>query len=79
MYHEHGGIYDHVVPPACTSDGYVASPVATGTGMAFSFYRLGVRVPAILVSPYVAKGTVVPGTEDPANEGIFEHAAFGQP
>src|SRR5258707_8378068 len=76
VYDEHGGIYDHVAPPTCTPDGYVASPAATGTGIAFSFNRLGVRVPAILVSPYVAKGTVVPGTEDPDNQRIFEHASI---
>lgn len=76
VYDEHGGIYDHVAPPACTSDGYSAKPDATGTGVSFDFDRLGVRVPAILVSPYIAKGTVVPGTEDPARGRIFEHASI---
>ena len=33
-YDEHGGIYDHVPPPACTPDGFVAQPDATGTGQA---------------------------------------------
>jgi phospholipase C len=76
VYDEHGGLYDHVVPPACTPDGFTASPVATGTGFEFKFDRLGIRVPAILVSPYIARGTVVPGTEDPANQRIFEHASI---
>ena len=76
VYDEHGGIYDHVVPPACTSDGYFAKPTDTGTGEQFNFDRLGVRVPAVLVSPYIAKGTVVPGTEDRANCRIFEHACI---
>jgi phospholipase C len=76
VYDEHGGIYDHVVPPACTPDGYVAAAAATGTGMPFSFDRLGIRVPAILVSPYIARGTVVPGPEDPPNQRIFEHACI---
>jgi phospholipase C len=75
VYDEHGGIYDHVVPPACQSDGYSASADKTGTGEAFNFDRLGIRVPAILVSPYVPRGTVVPGTEDP-NGLIFEHASI---
>lgn len=68
VYDHHGGIYDHVVPPACTPDGYVAKPDATGTGESFLFDRLGVRVPAVLVSPYVPRGTVV--------TGIFEHASI---
>jgi phospholipase C len=75
VYDEHGGIYDHVVPPACESDGYSAPADKTGTGAPFNFDRLGVRVPAILVSPYIPRGTVVPGTEDP-NGLIFEHACI---
>jgi phospholipase C len=76
VYDEHGGLYDHVVPPGCTPDGYVASAAATGTGMPFAFDRLGIRVPAVLISPYIAKGTVVPGTEDARNQQIFEHACI---
>jgi phospholipase C len=68
VYDEHGGIYDHVVPPACTPDQFTASANDTGTGMPFAFDRLGVRVPAILVSPWVAKGTVV--------NRVFDHASI---
>jgi phospholipase C len=69
VYDEHGGIYDHVPPPACTPDGFVASGSDTGTGAEFKFDRLGVRVPAILISPWVPKGTVVSGR-------VFEHASI---
>jgi phospholipase C len=69
VYDEHGGLYDHVVPPQCTPDDFSAKPTDTGTGMPFSFDRLGVRVPAILISPYVPKGTVVTGR-------IFEHVSI---
>jgi phospholipase C len=69
VYDEHGGIYDHVTPPACTPDGYVASANDTGTGREFRFDRLGVRVPAILISPWIPKGTVVSGR-------VFEHASI---
>jgi phospholipase C len=69
-YDEHGGTYDHVPPPSCTPDGFVAQPKDTRTGKPFLFDRLGVRVPAILVSPFVAKGTVV-------DDGrIFEHSSI---
>jgi len=69
VYGEHGGLYDHVVPPDSKGDGFTAQPADTGTGMPFAFDRLGVRVPAILISPYVPKGTVVDGR-------IFEHACI---
>jgi phospholipase C len=76
VYDEHGGLYDHVAPPACTPDGFTAPAAATGTGVEFKFDRLGIRVPAILISPYIARGTVVPGTEDPAHQRVFEHASI---
>ncbi len=76
VYDTHGGIYDHVPPPACIPDGYVASAQETGTGQPFNFDRLGVRIPAILVSPYVPRGTVVPGPEDSTGGQVFEHACI---
>jgi phospholipase C len=77
VYDEHGGLYDHVVPPSCTPDGFQATDAATNVpGLAFKFDRLGIRVPAILVSPYIPRGTIVPGPEDPANQRIFEHASI---
>jgi phospholipase C len=75
-YDEHGGIYDHVPPPACTPDGFVASAEATGTGAPFAFDRLGVRVPAVAVSPWIPKGAVIAGPEDPVNGRVFEHASI---
>jgi phospholipase C len=76
VYDEHGGIYDHVVPPGCTQDAFSASAADTGTGAPFDFDfdRLGVRVPAILVSPWVAKGTVISGPT--AGGRTFEHASI---
>jgi phospholipase C len=69
VYDEHGGIYDHVVPPVCTPDQFTASANDTGTGQPFAFDRLGVRVPAILISPWIPKGSVVDGR-------IFDHASI---
>ena len=70
VYDEHGGIFDHVPPPACTPDGHSAGPADTGLSAPFNFDRLGVRVPAILISPWIPKGTVV-GTDR-----VFEHASI---
>lgn len=75
VYDEHGGIYDHVPPPACAPDGFNAPLTDTG-GIPFAFDRLGVRVPAILVSPWIAKGTVVTGPENAAGGRVFEHASI---
>jgi len=69
VYDAHGGIYDHVPPPSCVPDGFEAPPSDTKTGRPFLFDRLGVRVPAILVSPWIAAGTVVEGR-------TFEHASI---
>jgi phospholipase C len=69
-YDEHGGIYDHVPPPGCMADGFTAPADKTGTGQPFNFDRLGVRVPAVLVSPWVPRGKVVDNTR------IFEHASI---
>jgi phospholipase C len=69
VYDEHGGIFDHVPPPACTPDKFSAPANSTGTGMAFNFDRLGVRVPAILISPWIPKNTVV-------SDRVFDHASI---
>jgi phospholipase C len=56
-FDEHGGFYDHVTPPACTPPG--DNPVNAAPGQVpFDFERLGVRVPAIVVSPLIAKGVI---------------------
>ena len=52
-YDEHGGCYDHVPPP------WGAAPPDNSAGeFGFDFTRFGVRVPAVLVSPLIAAGTV---------------------
>jgi phospholipase C len=52
-YDEHGGCYDHVPPPS----GAVPPDDSPGE-YGFDFTRFGVRVPAVLVSPLIAAGTV---------------------
>jgi phospholipase C len=77
VYDEHGGIFDHVSPPTCKPDGFTATDADTGVpGVEFKFDRLGVRVPAILISPWIPKRTVVNGPEDAANGRTFEHASI---
>jgi phospholipase C len=55
VFDEHGGTYDHVPPP----DASPPDPAAPAGQMGFTFNRLGVRLPAIAVSPWVSERTVV--------------------
>jgi phospholipase C len=50
---EHGGCYAHVAPgPAVPPGGFSRED-------GFQFYLLGLRVPMVMVSPYIAPGTIV--------------------
>ena len=53
-YDEHGGFYDHVTPPA--------APAVSGID------RYGVRVPALVVSPWVERGV--------ASHVLFDHTSI---
>jgi len=62
-YDEHGGYFDHVAPPAVRNpDGKVS------TEPRFDFRRGGPRVPAVLVSPWIPKGTV--------DATVYDHASI---
>lgn len=64
-YDEHGGCYDHVVPPNATPPG--------GTNPdGFAFDSFGVRVPAVVISPYVPKGSKI----RPAGATPFDHTSI---
>jgi phospholipase C len=58
-FDEHGGCYDHVAPPAATPPDNVVIPPTQKGGSGFKFNRLGVRVPAIVVSAYTPPRTVI--------------------
>ncbi|XP_006663021.2 non-specific phospholipase C4-like [Oryza brachyantha] len=73
-YDEHGGFFDHVPTPVTgvpSPDGIVsAAPVL------FGFDRLGVRVPTLLVSPWVEPGTVVHAPDGPEPTSQYEHSSI---
>jgi phospholipase C len=48
---EHGGFFDHVPPPPGVPPGDVTDPANNRHG--FQFDQLGVRVPAVVVSPWI--------------------------
>ena len=61
-YDEHGGFYDHVLPPGI---GY-----QTKGNPSHTFTSLGVRIPGIIVSPYVDRGSVC--------RDLFDHTSVLQ-
>ncbi|KAJ9563331.1 hypothetical protein OSB04_008491 [Centaurea solstitialis] len=73
-YDEHGGFYDHVPTPVVdvpSPDGVVGPPPYN-----FRFDRLGVRVPAILISPWIERGTVLHEPSGPFPSSQFEHSSI---
>jgi len=69
-YDEHGGFFDHVGPPtdAPSPDNITAYDCTPP----FNFTRLGVRVPAVVISPWVPQGSVI---HEP-NTTHYEHSSL---
>jgi phospholipase C len=71
LYDEHGGIFDHVAPPVVTRNPiYNNLPDVEHSGPpdVFDFTRLGVRVPAVFVSPCIPPNTVI-------NDRNYDHCS----
>ena len=54
---EHGGLYDHVRPGSAVAPGDT-EPNQGYNKHGFPFTQLGVRVPAVIVSPWIEAGTI---------------------
>jgi phospholipase C len=67
-FDEHGGCYDHVEPPPATPPDDASNPGEEG----FCFDRYGVRVPTLLISPYIEAGTVFRSP----NEMPYDHTSI---
>jgi phospholipase C len=65
-FDEHGGLWDHVPPPAATPPGPPYSDK-------FKFDRYGVRVPSVLISPWIPAGTVL---RPPDGGYPFDHTSI---
>lgn len=59
------GCYDHVLPPDATP------PSSTPAAPCEEFNRYGVRVPAVIISPWIAQGTMRPPGKIP-----FDHTSI---
>lgn len=64
-YDEHGGCYDHVSPPPAIPPG---GPYPDG----YTFDSFGVRVPTVIVSPYIAPGKII----RPNGPTPFDHTSI---
>jgi phospholipase C len=71
LYDEHGGLFDHELPPAATPP--------DGNTSQFAFDRYGVRVPAVLVSPYIDAGTILDTVFDHSSIPAMVKKTFGLP
>jgi phospholipase C len=59
VYDEHGGFYDHMKPGCAVAPGDgIPEGQVTRNALGFDFTQYGVRVPAVIVSPLIPKGTV---------------------
>jgi len=71
-YDEHGGFYDHVAPRNVvpSPDGKVSRDPP------FDFTRHGVRIPTIMVSPWIERGTVVHRAAGPTATSEYEASSI---
>jgi phospholipase C len=65
-YDEGGGFYDHVAPGATTPPGDSITEAANNHHN-FDFAQLGVRVPAVVCSPWIARNVI--------DHSVYEHAS----
>jgi phospholipase C len=65
MYDEHGGFYDHVPPPAAVPPG--DPPIRGLNQHGFGFDQLGVRIPALVITPFTERGVV--------SKEVYDHAS----
>ena len=73
---EHGGFYDHAIPPAAVAPGDTA-PGAKYNKYGFTFEQYGPRVPAIVVSPLTPKNVIDHRLYDHASIPATLEALFG--
>lgn len=67
LYDEHGGFYDHVDPREAPYLAKAVPPDGNKTPEGFAFDLLGLRVPALLISPWLDPGAL---------HGIYDHTSL---
>jgi phospholipase C len=64
---EHGGFYDHVAPPSAAAP-EDTRPGSTYNKHGFTFQQLGVRVPAVVISPWIPQNRI--------DHQLYDHASI---
>jgi phospholipase C len=74
IYDEHGGCYDHVAPGKAVAPG---KGLCDNPSPVFGFDRYGVRVPAVIASPYINRGTILRPSDAYPGDGAtpFDHTS----
>ncbi|HWC96707.1 MAG TPA: alkaline phosphatase family protein [Candidatus Sulfopaludibacter sp.] len=75
---EHGGFYDHAAPPAAVAPGD-SHPGGDHNQFGFTFERYGVRVPAVIASPWIPRNLVDHRLYDHTSILATAEAAFSIP
>lgn len=75
---EHGGFFDHVAPPSAVAPGDTV-PGSKYNQYGFTFEQLGVRVPAVVVSPYIPANLIDHRLYDHSSIAATINAAFNLP
>ncbi|CAG8959809.1 hypothetical protein HYFRA_00001717 [Hymenoscyphus fraxineus] len=76
-FDEHGGFGDHVAPPMNVPAGddiTYTEKAPDGQNYTFDFTRLGVRVPTLVISPWVKGGVIE--TKGRNNGGVYSHTSL---
>ncbi|MBW4360718.1 alkaline phosphatase family protein [Flavobacterium taihuense] len=68
-YDEHGGTYDHVPPPSGAKNPHEDNQAGQD---GFLFNRFGIRVPCVVINPYIKKGLIA----RPAGYTPFDHSSI---
>ncbi len=72
LYDEHGGFFDHVEPPKAMPPGDIINPANNQHG--FRFDQQGVRIPAVVASPWIPKITLPDAKGQNCN--IIDHTRY---
>lgn len=75
---EHGGFFDHGVPPSAVAPGDAAR-FASANKLGFNFQQLGPRVVAVVASPLIPANLIDHRVYDHTSVLATVHAAFGVP
>ncbi len=67
LYDEHGGFYDHAAPQQATTPGDKIINPPSINKYGFDFTQYGIRVPAVIVSPFIPKNII--------DHRLYDHAS----